>query len=43
MKKDIWKKEIGTIQDTKNSVQEVMEIRKRLSKEEFDLKEINNF
>lgn len=37
----ILEKQVGTIQDTKNSVKEVREIRKKLSKEKFSLSEIN--
>jgi len=42
MEKSICKKEIGTIQNIQDSVQEAREIRKKLSKERFDLEEINN-
>lgn len=38
----VWEKEIGTIPNTGNSVQEIRVIRKKLSKEKFDLKEINS-
>lgn len=42
MKKKMWEKEIGTLPNTGDSVKEVREIRKKLSKEKFDLEEINN-
>ncbi len=42
MKKKIWEKEIGTIQNIKDSVLKAREIRKKLSKERFNLEEINN-
>ena len=38
----VWDKEIGTIPNTGDSVQEVREIRKKLSEEKFDLKSINS-
>jgi len=38
----VWEKEIGTLPNTGDSVQEVREIRKVLSKEKFDLKNINS-
>lgn len=38
----VWEKEIGTIPNTGDSVQEIREIRKKLSKEKFDLKGINS-
>ena len=38
----VWEKEIGTIPNTGDSVQEIREIRKKLSKENFDLKDINS-
>lgn len=38
----VWEKEIGTLPNTGDSVQEVREIRKKLSKEKFDLKAINS-
>ena len=37
----VWEKEIGTIPNTGDSVREIREIRKNLSKEKFDLEEIN--
>ena len=37
----VWEREIGTIPNIGDSVQEIREIRKRLSKEKFDFKEIN--
>ena len=42
MEKSIWKKEIGTIENIQDSIQEVRDIRKKLSKEKFDFEEINN-
>ena len=42
MKKNIWKKEIGTVQNIGNSVKEIKGIRKKLSKVKLNLKEINN-
>lgn len=41
MKKKMWEKEIGTIQNIQDSVLEAREIRKKLSKERFDLEKIN--
>lgn len=38
----VWEKEIDTLPNTGDSVQEVREIRKKLSQEKFDLKEINS-
>lgn len=38
----VWEKEIGTLPNTGDSVQEVREIRNKLSKEKFDLKAINS-
>ena len=38
----IWEKEIGSIPNKEDSVKQVREIRKKLSKEKFDLNEINN-
>ena len=38
----VWEKEIGTIPNTGDSVQEVREIREKLSKERFDLKDLNS-
>jgi len=38
----VWEKEIGTLPNIGDSVQEIREIRKKLSQEEFDLKEINS-
>ena len=38
----VWEKEIGTLPNTGDSVQEVREIRKKLSEEKFDLKGINS-
>jgi len=43
MKRKIWEKGIDTLPDTGDSVKEIREIRKKLSKERFDLEEINNF
>jgi Arc/MetJ-type ribon-helix-helix transcriptional regulator len=37
----ILDKQIGSIHDTGDSVKEIREIRKKLSKEKFDLEEIN--
>ena len=37
----VWEKEIGTLPNTGDSVQEVREIRNNLSKEKFNLKAIN--
>ena len=37
----VWEKEIGTLPNTSDSVQEVREIRKKLSEDNFDLKSIN--
>ena len=36
-------KEVGTIPNKYNSVKQVRKIREKLSKEEIDLNEINNF
>ena len=38
----VWEKEIGSIPNKEDSVKQVREIRKKLSKEKFDLNEINN-
>ena len=38
----VWEKEIGTLPSIGDSVQEVREIRNKLSKEKFDLKTINS-
>ena len=38
----VWEKEIGTIPDLGDSVQEVRAIRNRLSKEKIDLEAINS-
>ncbi|MBI2542231.1 type II toxin-antitoxin system ParD family antitoxin [Candidatus Woesearchaeota archaeon] len=38
----VWEKEISTIPNTGDSVQEVREIREKLSKEKFALKDINS-
>lgn len=38
----VWEREIGTIPNTGDSVLEIREIRRKLSKEKFDLKAINN-
>ena len=38
----VWEKEIGTLPNTGDSVQEIREIRNKLSKEKFDLKNINS-
>ena len=37
----VWEKEVGTLPNTGDSVQEIRKIRARLSKEKFDLKSIN--
>ena len=37
------KKQIGSIPNTGDSVKEIREIRKKLSKEPFDINEINNY
>ena len=40
----VWEKEVGSIKnDGKNSVEQIREIRKKLSKEPIDIDEINNF
>jgi len=40
----VWEKEVGSINnDGRNSVEEVRKIREKLSKEKFDLKELNEF
>lgn len=40
----VWEKEVGSVlNDNKNSVEKIREIRKILSKEKTDLNEINNF
>ena len=41
IRKLVLEKQIGSIPDTGDSVKEVREIRKRLSKEKFNLNEIN--
>ena len=38
----VWEKEIGTIPNTGDSVQEIKIIRKSLSKEKFNLRSINS-
>ena len=38
----VWKNEVGSIPNTGDSVEEIREIRKKLSKEKIDLDEINN-
>ena len=38
----VWEKEVGTIPNTGDSVKEIREIRKKLSKQPFDLDEINS-
>jgi len=38
----VWEKEIGSIPNKEDSVKQVREIRKKLSKGKFDLDEINN-
>ncbi|MBI3035724.1 type II toxin-antitoxin system ParD family antitoxin [Candidatus Woesearchaeota archaeon] len=38
----VWEKEVGTIPNTGDSVHEIRKIRKRLSEEKFDLKDINS-
>ncbi|MFH1072457.1 MAG: ribbon-helix-helix domain-containing protein [Nanoarchaeota archaeon] len=37
----VLEKQVGSVQNTGDSVKEVREIRKKLSKEKFNLKEIN--
>lgn len=37
----IWEKEVGTLPNTGDSVQEIRKIRKELSKEKFNLRLIN--
>ncbi len=37
----VWEQEVGTISHKGNSVDEIRNIRKKLSKEEIDLNEIN--
>ena len=40
----VWEKEVGSISnDNKNSVNKIKEIRKKLSKEQINIDEINNF
>jgi Arc/MetJ-type ribon-helix-helix transcriptional regulator len=40
----VWEKEVGSVKNNnKNSVKEVKDIRKKLSKEPICIKEINNF
>ena len=41
IRKLVLEKQLGSIPNTGDSVKEVRDIRKRLSKEKFDLKEIN--
>ena len=41
IRKLVLEKQIGSIPDTGDSVKEIREIRKRLSKEKFNLNEIN--
>lgn len=41
LRKLILEKQVGSIPNTKNSVAEIREIRKKLSKEKFDLDKIN--
>ena len=38
----VWEKELGTLPDTGDSVKEVREIREKLTKQKFSLKEINS-
>ena len=38
----VWEKDIGTLLNTRDSVQEVRKIRNNLSKEKFNLKAINS-
>lgn len=42
VRKLVLEKQIGSIPNTGDSVKEVREIRKKLSKEKFDLNQINN-
>jgi len=40
----VWEKEVGSIKNNnKNSVNEIKDIRKKLSKESIDIEGINNF
>ena len=40
----VWEKEVGSIKNNnKNSVEEIRNIRKKLSNEPIDLEEMNNF
>ena len=40
----VWEREVGSIKnDNKNSVEEIREIRNKLSKEPIDIDEMNNF
>ena len=43
LRKLILEKQVGSIPHTGDSVQEIRKIRKRLSKEKLDLKEINRY
>ncbi|MFH1211905.1 MAG: ribbon-helix-helix domain-containing protein [Candidatus Woesearchaeota archaeon] len=43
VRKLLLEKQIGSIPDTGNSVQEIRKIRKKLSKQKTSLKEINSF
>ena len=38
----VWEKEIGSISNKEDSVKQVRRVREKLSKEKFDLDEINN-
>jgi len=39
----VWEKEAGSVNFKGNSVEQVRKIRKKLSKEKFNIKELNNF
>lgn len=44
IEKSKWAKQVGIIpNDGKDSVEQIREIRKKLSEEKFDLEEMNNF